>query len=66
MSVDRVRVECRVAVFKLMDGGVGVVYVSLCRYFSNFRGCFCRDTLLSGTGGWYLIRLKYLGDCGRK
>ena len=50
----------------LMYGGGSVVCVSLCMCFSNGRGHGCRDTLWSGTDGWYLVRLTDLGWCGWK
>ena len=66
MSVDRVSGEWRVADLFLMDGGSCVVSVSLCRYFSNVRVCSCRANITSGTDGWSLVRLTYLGECGWK
>ena len=43
--------------------GGGVVCVYLCSSFSYVRMCGCMDTVSSGTNGWYLVRLIYLGGC---
>ena len=66
MSVDKFSGEWRVLGLFLMYGGGSLVCVSLCMSFSNGRGHGCRDTLWSGTDGWYLVRLTDLGWCGWK
>ena len=63
MSVGRVSGEWRVVSLLLMDGGYGVVCVSLCIYFSNVRGGGYSYTMYSGTYCWYLFRLTELGGC---
>ena len=64
--MDRVNGEWRVVGLFLMYGGGGVSCVSLCRTFSNARGCGFRDTLSSVTDDSSLVRLTYLGWCGWK
>ena len=51
-------------VLLLMDGGGSVVCVSLCINFSRVRVCGCRETIYSGTYGYYFVSLTYLGACG--
>ena len=47
--------------------GVGSVScVSLCNNFINVSGDSFRDTMLSSTYCWSLVRLTYLFGCGWK